>query len=311
MRSGEKQEIGDSIFSIAGKNEDGITRAFGAILRKDKVLLKRLIHLARQKSGAAPIGSISQGLFEETEFWFERFHKRGRTDIEIKNVALHLIIECKIGRGRVGKKQASQYLRDLQKSDSRRKFFITMTELRNPEFPATFKKQYPGVYFSNITWDETLLLLKKREHRLRVDLASEYKTYLTRSRKMAMHDMDIWCVSITKPQEIDYFLNGRAHPSKKKLRLYRNNKQHTPVFIGRRVWDEKKGKAVVKELYPVLDISDRGSALAKKYGSPRLDDYLYWLGEPLPLKFAIVPRRGKFSQTSAMRLMFPDVKLLD
>ena len=66
MLKGKNWEKLYSIFDIAGKRETGITQSFGVILRKDKTLLNKLIHLV------IPHFKINNELFKRTEFSFEK-----------------------------------------------------------------------------------------------------------------------------------------------------------------------------------------------------------------------------------------------
>ena len=69
-----------SIFDITGSDENALTRSFGVILRKDRTLLKKLISLVIGKNY-----KISKRLFNNTTFYFEKNHPKGRTDIELIN----------------------------------------------------------------------------------------------------------------------------------------------------------------------------------------------------------------------------------
>jgi len=59
----------NSIFDIAGSNENALTMSFGVILRKDKTLLKKLISSAIGKTY-----EVSKSLFANTRFFFQKYH---------------------------------------------------------------------------------------------------------------------------------------------------------------------------------------------------------------------------------------------
>ena len=86
----------DSVFDVGGKREGGVAKAFGVILRNDKTVLKKFL--------LSVFKNVNTLDFKECTISFEEFHgKHGRTDIEIKNSHYHVIVECKVKRGRVGK----------------------------------------------------------------------------------------------------------------------------------------------------------------------------------------------------------------
>ena len=142
-----------SIFDISGKTENALTLSFGAILRKDKVLLKKLIYVSTKKKL-----KISKKLFESSEFYFERNHEEGRTDIEIANEQFHIIIESKIQTNEVKPQQATRYAEILKRSNSKNKIFIFITEVGNIDISPKLKSKYPSIFFYNLSWEETLPL---------------------------------------------------------------------------------------------------------------------------------------------------------
>jgi len=119
---------------------------------------------------------------------------------------------------------------------------------------------------------------------------------------MKIHDIDIWAV-VAKGKQEKNFNNG----------IYIHSSKHSPILIGRREWDEKLNKSVVKELRPVLEVMDEISAKKIGFNIIKLggtkEDYLYILGGKLKLVNPLLPKNGKFSQTSAISLPFSELKL--
>ncbi len=276
-----------SLFDVAGSDENALTKSFGVILRKDKTLLKKLLSLAVDKNRF----SVSKQLFESSSFKFEKSDSEGRTDIEISNNEFHIIIESKTGRNEVKPKQAEKYADRLNHSESKLKVFIFMTEIGNLDIPNKLIKKYPEIVFSNLSWEQTLKLLHERKQ-IKVDLVKEYENYLLSTQKMKIYDIDIWAVVVKGKQEKNF----------DKGNYYINSRKHKPIFIGKRIWDKKLGKVVVKELRPVLKIHDKDS----KEGKENSNSYVYDLGKILTLKNPIIKGK-KFAQGSAIRVSFGEM----
>ena len=273
-----------SIFDISGYKEPALTRSFGAVLRKDKTLLRKFLSSALEK----PF-SISKNLFERTTFYFEKSSTEGRTDIEIVNEKIHVIVESKIGTNEVKFKQANKYAKKLNKSSSKTKCFIFLTEIGNLKVDSQLTRNYPNIKFSNLSWETTLKLLTERKH-ITVDLVKEYGNYLLGGMKMKIHDIDLWAVVV----------RGKEEENFNRHNFYKHNKKHLPIFIGKREWDKNLKKVVVRELRPVLKIHDRDSEKGKKNGN----NYVYDLGARLILKEPIIK---KFSQQSAISVDFKTI----
>lgn len=276
----------NSIFDIAGYDENAITKSFGVILRKDKTLLNYFLTAAFKKKYR-----LTKAQFDKTQFHFEKKHSGGRTDIEIKNDNMHLIIESKIGPNSVKLNQAIKYSELLQKSNANDKCFVFLTEIGNLEIDKNLKTQFPKIIYTNLSWEFTLEIIQRRKN-IQVDLAIEYQNYILEGRKMKIHDIDIWAVVVKGEQKINYDENN----------YYINNKRHSPILIGKREWDKELRKAVVKELRPVIKIHDSDSEKGKNNGG----NYIYDLGKKIELKKPII---NKFYQTSAISLSFNDIDL--
>jgi len=280
----------ESVFDIAGDDEAGITKSFGIILRKDKTLLKKLLSIFDSKI------QLSKELFENSEFLFEKKGSHGRTDIEIRNDKIHVIIESKTGKNKVTLKQAGKYADYLKESKSEKKIFIFLTEV-TASIDRKLKENYPNIIFGTLGWEKTLEMLRERRT-IKVNLVEEYEKYLIGGREMKIHDIDIWAVSITKPMQIENY---------EKRNFYRNDKEHRPILIGRREWDKGLKRSVIKELRPVLKVLDKSSQEAKKYQKYTKGGggncYIYMLGRKLILEKPIIKKK-KWGQQSAIAESF-------
>ena len=274
-----------SVFDIAGKNELGLTRAFGVILRKDKTLFNNFLRLVLQHPP-----SISKALFSKTEFFFEKSHRQGRTDIEIVNDEIHVIIESKIGTNRIRFKQADRYCNKLSSSISKHKCFVFLTEIGNIKVDQSLERKYPNIKFGNCSWKDTLGLFNLRK-KIIVNLVQEYESYLLEAQEMKIYDIDIWAVSVTRKQQVKNF---------DKWNFYINNKRHSPIFIAKRQWDSRLKRVTIKELRPVIKIHDPDSPKGRQNGK----NYVYDLGRTLKLQKPIIKR---FSQASAISVSFNDI----
>jgi len=274
----------DSIFDIAGSDENAITKSFGVLLRKDNTLLNNFLSVAFDKTY-----SIKKHLFDSTHFYFENKHSEGRTDIEIINDEIHVIIESKIGTNTVKLKQANNYSEILNHSTPKIKCFIFLTEIGNLVIDKNLKLKFPNIVFSNISWATTLKLLKNRRF-IKVDLVREYEKYLLEGRKMKIYDIDIWAVVVRNKQESNFDNHS----------FYINSKKHSPILIGKREWNVKMKKVIIKELFPVLKIHDPDSEKGKANGKK----YVYDLGKKFVLEQPIIK---KFSQASAISVKFDEI----
>lgn len=277
-----------SIFDIAGNKETGITKTFGVILRKDKTLLNRLIELVMPRKI-----KLSKSGFEKTNFYFEKSSAEGRTDIEIINDKIHIIIESKIGTGSVKFKQADRYCRKLRRSKSTYKCFVFLTEIGNLEIDRNLKKKYPEIVFGNISWDKTLELLHIRRD-IQINLVKEYENYILEAQNMKIYDIDIWAVKVIGEQLKNFDDEN----------IYINNKRHSPILIGKREWDSDLQRSIIRELKPVIKILDKDTHKYKKYRN----DYIYQLGPALKLERPII-RKKRFGQAGAIALKFSDLEL--
>lgn len=309
MENKISQEKIDSIFDIAGRDENALSRAFGAMIREDKKILEYLLKIILDKK--IP---ISKKLFSTTQLYFEKHGKDGRTDIEIVNDKLHLIIESKIGNNKAAVKQAVKYCKErLRDSPSKKKIFIFLTEVGNiePEEIKGLKNEFKNVLFGNLSWGETLKIIQKRK-KISINLVNEYENYLSGGLSMKIHDIDLWAVSVTDKQQIENF---------DKYAFYRNNKKHNPFLIGLREYDKSLKKSVIKRIRPVLYRLDPGSKEIKDYTNNRKwgvkeNEYIYILGRELVLEKPIRPKDirdkngkplKKFNQASARNIDFQDI----
>jgi hypothetical protein len=272
-----------SILDIAGTSETGIARSFGAILRKDKTLLNKLIELTDPRAQR-----LTNTDFDKTDFLFEKSSAEGRTDIEIQNEELHLIIESKIGTSSVKFKQADLYCRDrLKNSTSKFKCFVFLTEIGNIDVPNQLRKKYPKVRFATLSWDQTLGIIASRRN-IVVNLVEEYQKYILGAQKMRIFDIDIWAVVVSQKKQRTNF---------DRHNFYINDKRHSPIFIAKREWDPTRKKVIIRDLRPVVKIHDRQSEKGKKNSHC----YVYDLGSVLKLEKPIL---RKFSQAGAIAVAF-------
>ncbi len=271
-----------SIFDIAGRNENALTKSFGVILRRDQTLLSHFLsHVFRRSF------RLHKEEFNRLTFRFEKSHEDGRVDIEIcLEGQFHVFIESKSGRAVVGRRQAERYARALEKSVCRKKYFVFLTEIGNLQISRKLRLKYPSIKFRSMGWQETLELLSKRRV-INVNLVDEYQSYLLEARKMRIHDIDLWAVAV----------RGKQVENFDKHEFYIHGQRHSPIFIGKREWDKKLHQVVVRVLRPVLVVLDKDSPEGRENGGV----YVYKLGKALVLTQPLVNR---FSQRSAISISF-------
>lgn len=293
IRDRNKQIV--SILDIAGKDENALTKAFAVIVRKDKTLLNYLINKACILANKKPV-KVSQNMFNATTFELEHhiFHgrSRGRTDIKIHNDLVTIYVESKIKTNEVTYKQANKYSQDLNRSRSKLKLFVFICEIGNVTIDKRLIHKYPNIGYTILNWADTLEMVAKRGE-IKADLVEEYKQYIKEKRNMKIHDIDIWAVSISKASQEKNYKKG----------YYVNSNKHLPIMIGRREWDPKLHKVVIRELAPVIAVFDKNYPV--KGVLKAKNDYVYKLsGNRIVLKEPII---RKFGQNSAIALDFKDI----
>lgn len=285
-----KERIIHSIFDVMGSNETSLTRALASILFKDLTLLNQLLKFCYPDKNF----KLSKYDFKRTNFFFEKDSKsNGRTDIEIINDNFHIVIEAKIKNNTITKIQASKYSNILNNSKSTNKLFIFLVEVDNTIIPSNIIKHYNKILFSKIAWSNIYNLINSRKA-ININLVPELLNSLKGSHEMKIHDIDIWAV-VVKGDQIENMENSK---------IYVNNKNHSPILIGKREWDKNLKKVIIKDLYPVLKIHDPNSDLGKKYNKNKTNNYIYELGNKISLEKPIVK---KFSQASAISLEFSKI----
>ncbi len=277
----------NSIFDIAGSKETGLAQSFGVIIRKDKTLLNKLIELIISPKFLR----LSNSNFRNTNFYFEKSSLEGRTDIEIVNEQIHIIIESKIGTSFVKFEQANKYCDRLNKSTSECKCFVILTEIGNIDVNDKLKKRHPNINFKILSWNNILELLQSRRN-IKVDLSKEFEQYILETQKMKIFDIDVWAVVVRDKQLKNFDKND----------FYINDKRHSPIFIGKREWDVNRKRVVINEIRPVVKIHDADSEKGRKNNGC----YVYELGSPLKLKEPIM---NKFSQAGAIALKLSELKI--
>ena len=285
-----KENIVHSIFDVMGSKETALTRSLLTILFKDKITLNRLIKFCFPKLSF----HFTDTLLKQTAFHFEKDHsKYGRTDIEISNEHIHLILEAKIGGGKISIGQANKYSNVLDKSPSKTKLFVFLSELSISATLNKVQSKYPNIHYSSISWANIFKLLRKRKS-ISVNLIDEFLNSLLQRHEMKIYDIDIWAVVVRGEQELNLVKN----------RIYRNNKYHNPIMIASREWDKSLRRVVIHSLYPVLQVHDPCSDFAMKYNQTNREDYVYQLGKKIVLKNPIIKR---FSQASAIAVTFKEL----
>jgi hypothetical protein len=285
-----KENIEHSIFDVMGQKETGLTRSLSAILFRDRFTLNRLIQLCFPELKF----HFTNTLMKQTEFHFEKDHsKYGRTDIEISNEHVHLIIEAKIGGGKISVGQADKYSKALVRSSSHEKLFVFLSEIGCLATLNKAQAKYPDIHYSCISWADIFELLKKSKS-ISVNLIDEFLNSLLWSHEMKIFDMDIWAVVV----------RGREIHNLEQEGIYRNSNPHNPIMIGSRKWDKGLRRVVINDLYPVLKVHDPRSEFARRYNRSNREDYVYQLGKLIVLQKPIVK---KFSQASAIALSFTEL----
>ncbi|MXY44769.1 MAG: hypothetical protein F4Y50_12070 [Dehalococcoidia bacterium] len=213
-----------SIFRLAGSDEDALTFALGFLLAHDPIFCAELL----RRTGVAPRRSVKLDyavhLQEVTEPGF------GRRDIVIQGDGIRVVVEAKIGGA---EPSAAQLLKYGTESDLWKQFTTrVVVALTQVELSTAVREKVrcelsrQGIRFSNIQWHEVVSLALG--HRPSDDsevsryLFDEFTRYIRRDYRMGYYDAEI-LIQDVNPLNAKIFEEGWMYvtsPKDKKAPLY-------------------------------------------------------------------------------------------
>lgn len=220
-----------SQFDLFGQDENALSKAFAFILSKDAecfFTFLRFIGIQKANTAANYKGATISIQYSRVE---------GRTDIELHHLnEYHVIIECKIGKGKV-EKQRTQYLAAFE-GNTRRKVLCLLTQERD-----TNKEVANDVVIRNISWLDILELYNNKKFSAN-PLIAEFLNFTTRNYKMK-ELKEILVQDISDKYSIERFLtNG----------IYRRSQTFgTPIYFAP-YFNRPTGKEGIFHLSKILGI---------------------------------------------------------
>ena len=220
-----------SIFRLAGSDEDALTFALGFLLAHDPIFCTELL----RRTGVVPRRSVKPDyaihLQEVTAPGF------GRRDIVIQGDGIRVVVEAKIGGAEPSAEQLLKYGAESSLWDqftTRVVVALTQVELSasvREKVRSTLSKQ--GIRFSNVQWHDVVALAIS--HRPSGDsevlkyLFDEFIRYIRRDYRMGYYDAEI-LIQDVNPLNAKIFKEGWMYvtsPKDKKAPLY-----FAPYFTG-------------------------------------------------------------------------------
>lgn len=187
-----------SQFDLLGEKETSRAKAFAFILGKESVALYKFLRYIGVKV------KKTQKNFLSTSIVVEEVTEDGRLDIEIKqNNKLHVIIECKIKKNKVGN-QRLQYLDSFNNDGNMQKVMCFITDINDYKVEKTQE-----IKMVNISWIEILSLLNTKEFKENL-LITEFISYLRGNLSM-IDQKEILVQDLGNEKEIERFLDNYVY----------------------------------------------------------------------------------------------------
>ena len=182
-----------SLFRLAGSDEDALTYALGFLLARDHEFCFKLVKLL----GIAPRQRLSREYsIHLQEVTGSRF---GRRDIVIEDAGVRIVLEAKIGGAEPSAEQLLKYAAEKNlwnQYSTRGLVALTQVELP-PASTQTIRTQLAdlGIQFSNIQWQEVLELAINHRPSVESDelryLFDEFINFVRKDYGMGYYDAEI------------------------------------------------------------------------------------------------------------------------
>ncbi len=173
---------------LLGGDETALSKAFAYVLAKDQKALFTFLHFIGIPAYNTPTNYL------ETKVEIEHSRPEGRTDIELlKTGTFHVIIECKVNKGRVAN-QRTQYLHCFKKGFPYRVMcFITQERDTN-------KQKQSGIITRHFSWLDILDVFESA--RLQSNpITRQFMSYAIRTHKMKAQK-EVLVQDLSKPIEL-------------------------------------------------------------------------------------------------------------
>lgn len=171
LKRAETQKTTYTLLDLLGTDENALSKAFAFLISSDKDCFFQFLHHLdiRVKN--------TENNFKKSIVTIQKTRDEGITDIEIiQEDKFHIIVECKIGKGKVDK-QRTQYLTSFDKSVNP-KILCILTQLRDNN-----KQIADNVTIINTSWLEIIELYNNKRF-LHKSLVSDFLKFAIKNYKM-------------------------------------------------------------------------------------------------------------------------------
>jgi len=265
-----------SVFSLLGENENDITYSIGWAFSRSPNLLFRFLETI--------FGDIKD--YDSEKFVISlQEHKTdsGITDIEIRGLDIHVIVEAKRGLWLPSEKQLRLYLPRFANSTAKRVAFVTMAECSKEYASHLLPPKIDNVPVCHFSWKQIGLLTNFREGtHAEKHLMEELRNYLATIVSMQKQDSNwVYVVSlggefidglpfidiVTKRKKYFHPVGGNGWP------------KEPPNYLGFRYWGELQSIHHVEN----VQVIDNFHPHFPEHPDEQTDHplFLYDLGEPI------------------------------
>ena len=220
-----------SIFRLAGKDEDALTYALGFLLAHDPAFCKKIVRLIGVRVPSGFERDYSVHLQEVTGPGY------GRRDIAIVAGKMRIVIEAKVGDAEPTADQLTNYAQEDELwSQYERRAIVALTQVelnQATEGAVRSKLSCYGISFASVQWHEIVeIVLGYRpsdDSEVSRYLFDEFRHYIRRHYDVGYYDAEI-LIQDVNPKNAEIFKEGWLYvtePRDKKAPLY-----FAPYFTG-------------------------------------------------------------------------------
>lgn len=236
-----------SIFRLAGSNEDALTYALGFLLARDPALCAELVQLCGVKLTRSFKDDYTVHLQEVTEGRF------GRRDIVIEAGKVRVVIEAKIGKAEPGPEQLLKYANDAEKwgnFTTRVVASLTQGALSSVTQDEVRSKLPPGICLSVIQWHEVIERVLKHQSsdcsEVSQYLFDEFIRYTRGDYDMGYYDAEIK-IQDTNPKNAKVFREGWMQLT--------SNRTRSPLYVAPYFTGKRGGISMIARVVGVESIN--------------------------------------------------------
>ena len=212
-----------SIFRLAGNDEDALTYSLGFLLAHDPVFCKKIVRIAGVRVPRSFESDYSIHLQEVTGRGY------GRRDIAIVSGKMRLVLEAKIGRAEPTVDQLTNYAgEDELWSQYERRVIVALTQVElNPATEEIVRSKLScyGISFASVQWHEIVeLVLAYRplgDSGVSRYLFDEFSRYIRKDYRMGYHDAEVYIQNVN-------LLNAKIY---KKGWMYLGSQKKAPLYF--------------------------------------------------------------------------------